>query len=78
VVQPVPGQRPSFEDLAGHCRAHLAGYKVPKHVVLVDEIRRSPAGKADYRWALTTATGAIATGAAAGVSAGGEQPARAR
>jgi acyl-CoA synthetase (AMP-forming)/AMP-acid ligase II len=73
VVQPVPGQAPSFEDLAGHCRAHLAGYKVPKHLVLVEEIRRSPAGKADYRWALTTATSATA-----GVSAAGEQPARAR
>ena len=29
----------------------LAGYKLPKRLVLVDEIVRSPAGKADYRWA---------------------------
>jgi hypothetical protein len=26
-------------------------------VVFVDEIRRSPAGKADYRWAREVATG---------------------
>ena len=30
---------------------HIARYKLPKHVVFVDEIVRSPSGKADYRWA---------------------------
>ena len=34
-----------------HARAHLAGYKVPRDVVLVDAIERSPSGKPDYRWA---------------------------
>jgi fatty-acyl-CoA synthase len=29
----------------------LARYKLPKAVVFVDEVVRSPAGKADYRWA---------------------------
>ena len=29
----------------------LAGYKVPRALVLVDEVARTPAGKADYRWA---------------------------
>jgi 3-oxocholest-4-en-26-oate---CoA ligase len=29
----------------------LAGYKVPRALVVVDEVVRSPAGKADYRWA---------------------------
>jgi acyl-CoA synthetase (AMP-forming)/AMP-acid ligase II len=32
-------------------RATLAGYKVPRALWLVDEIRRSPSGKPDYRWA---------------------------
>ena len=40
------------------CRAALAGYKVPRAVYLVDQIRRSPAGKADYRWAKEIAQGA--------------------
>ena len=31
--------------------ASLAGYKMPRSLVLVDEVGRSPAGKADYRWA---------------------------
>ncbi|MBK6348845.1 MAG: acyl-CoA synthetase [Proteobacteria bacterium] len=33
------------------CRERLAGYKVPRSVVIVEEIMRSPAGKADYAWA---------------------------
>ncbi|HUI25929.1 MAG TPA: AMP-binding protein [Candidatus Kryptonia bacterium] len=28
---------------------HLAGYKAPKHVVIVDDVYRSPAGKADFK-----------------------------
>src|SRR5262249_37845868 len=44
------------EDLVAHCRTSLAGYKVPRGVRVVDEVRRSPAGKADYRWAREIAT----------------------
>jgi acyl-CoA synthetase (AMP-forming)/AMP-acid ligase II len=39
------------EDLIAHCRAQLAGYKVPRAVVFVDGVQRSPVGKADYAWA---------------------------
>ena len=55
VVQPAAGAVPTLDDVAAHCRPHLAGYKVPKHLVLVDQVVRSPAGKADYRWALDAA-----------------------
>lgn len=55
VVQVVPGTAPSGDDLAAHCRTRIAGYKVPRGWVFVDEIVRSPAGKADYRWALSVA-----------------------
>ncbi len=51
VVQPVEGEAPSVDELGAHVRAQLAGYKVPRRVVLVDTVERSPAGKADYRWA---------------------------
>jgi len=37
--------------LKAFCRQHLAGYKIPKHLAQVVSIPRSPAGKADYRWA---------------------------
>ena len=45
--------QPAFERV---CRERLAGYKVPRSVVIVDEIKRSPAGKADYTWAKRVAT----------------------
>ncbi|HWW54834.1 MAG TPA: acyl-CoA synthetase, partial [Acidimicrobiales bacterium] len=45
------GPPPALEELQVHCRAHLAGYKVPRHLCLVEEVRRSPSGKADYEWA---------------------------
>jgi acyl-CoA synthetase (AMP-forming)/AMP-acid ligase II len=58
VVQLVPGSTLELEALQVHLREHVAGYKVPKDLVLVDEVVRSPAGKADYRWAKQTATDA--------------------
>jgi fatty-acyl-CoA synthase len=39
------------EALKGHSRTLLAGYKVPKRILLVDRIHRGPNGKPDYRWA---------------------------
>ena len=38
------------DTLRTHCRSALAGYKVPKHLLFVPEVPRSPAGKADYPW----------------------------
>jgi acyl-CoA synthetase (AMP-forming)/AMP-acid ligase II len=55
VVQPAPAATPDADALIAHCRAHLAGYKTPRSVVLVDEVVRSPVGKADYRWARSVA-----------------------
>jgi fatty-acyl-CoA synthase len=51
VVQPVEGATPTLEALDAHCRLTLAGYKVPRALHLVDEIRRNAAGKPDYPWA---------------------------
>ncbi len=33
------------------CRERLSGYKLPRAIFLADQVQRSPAGKADYRWA---------------------------
>ena len=57
VVQPRAGAAPSLEALQEHARTYLAGYKVPRDVVVVDAIERSPAGKPDYRWARVAASG---------------------
>ncbi len=56
VVQLADGAEIGADGLTAHVRDHLAGYKVPKDVVFVDRVQRSPAGKADYRWAKATAT----------------------
>ncbi len=40
--------RAEFERI---CRERLSGYKLPKAIFLTDQVQRSPAGKADYRWA---------------------------
>ncbi len=56
VVQARGDARPPVEELARHCRHTLAGYKVPRAVSYVDAVKRSPAGKADYRWAKETAS----------------------
>ncbi len=45
-------------DLQTHARKELAGYKVPRELVIVDKIQRGPNGKADYRWAKETALAA--------------------
>ncbi|MCX8563090.1 acyl-CoA synthetase [Mycolicibacterium mucogenicum] len=51
VVQPRDGTKPALADLDAFVRSEIAGYKVPRSLWLVDEVKRSPAGKPDYRWA---------------------------
>jgi 3-oxocholest-4-en-26-oate---CoA ligase len=51
VVHAREGTRPSLADLDAFVRSEIAGYKVPRSLWLVGEIKRSPAGKPDYRWA---------------------------
>lgn len=51
VVHPREGTKPSLADLDAFVRSEIAGYKVPRSLWLVEEVKRSPAGKPDYRWA---------------------------
>jgi acyl-CoA synthetase (AMP-forming)/AMP-acid ligase II len=51
VVEPRDGATPTLDELAEHVRTQLASYKVPRALVLVDAVVRSPSGKPDYRWA---------------------------
>jgi len=60
VVQLREGQAdPGLDALAEQCRKHIAGYKVPRALVITDQIVRSPSGKPDYRWALEAAKAAL-------------------
>jgi len=51
VVQPRGGARPTLAELDSFVRSEIAGYKVPRSLWYVDEVKRSPAGKPDYCWA---------------------------
>jgi acyl-CoA synthetase (AMP-forming)/AMP-acid ligase II len=51
VVQLRAGQSPGEAALLAEAQRHVARYKLPKAFVFVDEVVRTPAGKADYRWA---------------------------
>ena len=62
VVQLRPGFEANLADLQSHCRARIAGYKVPRQLHVVDEIVRSPSGKPDYQWAAKVATSEVPDG----------------
>jgi acyl-CoA synthetase (AMP-forming)/AMP-acid ligase II len=51
VVHVREGTRPTLAELDAFVRSEIAGYKVPRSLWFVDEVKRSPAGKPDYRWA---------------------------
>jgi acyl-CoA synthetase (AMP-forming)/AMP-acid ligase II len=55
VVQPRRGEHVSLDGLQAHAGSHVARYKVPRDIVVVEEVVRSPSGKPDYRWARATA-----------------------
>jgi acyl-CoA synthetase (AMP-forming)/AMP-acid ligase II len=61
VVAPRQGHTVTLDDVASHCRTALAGYKVPRHLVIVDTVDRTPAGKPNYRWAKSTAQASLGT-----------------
>lgn len=51
-------RQPALGEVREFLSGRLAGYKVPKALVWVDAVRRSPAGKQDYRWAKEVAASA--------------------
>ncbi|UCE84943.1 MAG: acyl-CoA synthetase [Deltaproteobacteria bacterium] len=51
-------RRLDLEALQDHCRRHLAGYKVPR-ALLLTELQRTPTGKLDIAWAMKYAEQAL-------------------
>jgi fatty-acyl-CoA synthase len=51
VVRMRDGRAADEVSLLAEAQRHIARYKLPKAFVFVDEVVRSPSGKADYRWA---------------------------
>ena len=59
VVQLAEGASATDDELAEVCRTSIARYKVPKAFIRAPKVVRSPAGKADYRWAKEVAAGGV-------------------
>ncbi|OQS12877.1 acyl-CoA synthetase [Nocardia donostiensis] len=51
VVQCRGDKRPTLEELRPVLTQEISSYKLPRSLWFVDEIKRSPAGKPDYKWA---------------------------
>ena len=48
IVELAGGATVTPDELIAHVKTRIAGYKSPRHVLVVDDIGRSPNGKADY------------------------------
>ena len=51
-----PGRALDEDALMDFVRTRIAGYKTPRRLILVDQVRRAANGKADYPWANRVAT----------------------
>ena len=51
IVSPVAGHAIDSREIIEHVKRQIASYKAPRRIVVVEEVYRSPSGKADYRWA---------------------------
>jgi fatty-acyl-CoA synthase len=63
VVETEGAAEPSLAELSEHVRGHLAGYKAPRDLVLVDSIGRAPNGKVDYKAIKERAMATLGVGA---------------
>src|SRR3546814_5207219 len=54
----IAGQTMTVSELDAFARKSLAGYKIPRRIIVVDAVQRAPNGKPDYRWARAIAEAA--------------------
>jgi acyl-CoA synthetase (AMP-forming)/AMP-acid ligase II len=59
IVQFTGGASATDTELVDVCNRSIARYKVPKAFVHTTKVQRSPAGKADYRWAKAVAVDSL-------------------
>jgi len=45
VIVPKPGVTLTAEEILAHCRRELASFKVPKKVIFVEALPKTPTGK---------------------------------
>ncbi|HTO01478.1 MAG TPA: acyl-CoA synthetase [Microthrixaceae bacterium] len=56
IAEVLAGSAVTNEEILELASQHIARFKLPKEVVRVDKVHRSPSGKADYRWAKSIAS----------------------
>jgi fatty-acyl-CoA synthase len=59
VISAGEGQAIDQAAVIDFARTRLAGYKMPRQLVVVDAVQRAANGKADYKWAKETALAAV-------------------
>src|SRR5205085_2953513 len=59
IVQLRDGAAVAPDELRAFAAQRIARYKLPKEIFFVDQVQRSPSGKADYRWAKAHALAAL-------------------
>jgi acyl-CoA synthetase (AMP-forming)/AMP-acid ligase II len=59
ILAPLPGKTIDPAAITAFVRERLAAYKAPRQVIVVDEVRRAPSGKANYPWARSVAAGEV-------------------
>lgn len=45
LVVPQKGEEPTLEEIQAHCNEHLARFKTPRHLAILDELPRTATGK---------------------------------
>ncbi len=66
LIEPRAGHTIDPSRIDRNVRGHVAGYKAPRDIFVVDAIVRSPSGKPDYRWGKATAISRLTTDEPAG------------
>ena len=61
IIEPASGATVDAPALIEWAKGHLASYKTPRTVVLVESVGRSPAGKVDYNRLRATAVAVAAS-----------------
>ena len=51
VLAPRSGASVDQAEILGFCRSRIAGYKIPRQLIIVGQVQRASNGKADYAWA---------------------------
>jgi acyl-CoA synthetase (AMP-forming)/AMP-acid ligase II len=49
LIEPAAGAPVEEAELIAHVKAHLAGFKAPRRILVVESVDRAPNGKLDYR-----------------------------